>query len=106
LFCGPGQYQDGTPSIPLLVLQHAVNTQALHDTFQSVFNDENPAFIEALAGHIARIPGIQQLKFQPILRNRTVGRDTIPRIRRNRVPALYFADPWGYEGVSIDMIEA
>ena len=104
LFCGPGQYQDGTPSIPLLVLQHAVDTPALHDTFQSVFNDENPLFVETLAGHIACIPSIEQLKFKPVLRNRTVGRDTIPRIRRNHVPTLYFADPWGYEGVSYNRI--
>jgi three-Cys-motif partner protein len=106
LFCGPGQYRDGSPSIPLLVLQHAVDTPPLHDSFQAVFNDENPAFMADLATHIARIPGIEQLKFKPVLRNRTVGRDTIPRIGRNHVPTLYFADPWGYEGVSIDMIEA
>jgi three-Cys-motif partner protein len=106
LFCGPGQYRDGTPSIPLLIVEHAVNTPSLHDTLQTVFNDENPAFVAALRAHIARIPGIERLKYKPVLRNRTVGRDTIHRVRRNDVPTLYFADPWGYEGVSIDLIEA
>ena len=106
MFCGPGQYRDGTPSIPLLVLQHVVDTPALHETLQTVFNDENADFVQALETHIARIPGIDRLKFKPVLRNRSVSRDTISRIRRNQVPTLYFADPWGYEGVSIDMIEA
>jgi hypothetical protein len=26
--------------------------------------------------------------------------------KRIDVPTLFFADPWGYEGVSIDLIEA
>jgi three-Cys-motif partner protein len=106
LFCGPGRYQDGTPSIPLLILQHAVDTPALHDTLQTVFNDENPAFVETLRDHIGHIPGIERLKYQPVLRSRTIGRDTTARVKRNNVPALYFADPWGYEGISIDLIEA
>lgn len=29
LFSGPGQYHDGAPSIPLLVLRHAIDTPAL-----------------------------------------------------------------------------
>jgi three-Cys-motif partner protein len=106
LFCGPGQYNDGTRSIPLLVLEHAINSPALSETLQTVFNDENADFIKTLEGHIAHIPGIERLRHQPILRNRIVGRDIIPRIKQIDVPTLFFADPWGYQGVSIDLIEA
>jgi three-Cys-motif partner protein len=106
LFSGPGQYQDGTNSIPLLILEHAINTPALCEHLQTVFNDENPDFVKTLEGHIARLPGIERLKHPPQLRNRSVGRDIIPRVKDIKVPTLFFADPWGYEGVSVDLIEA
>ena len=106
LFSGPGQYEDGTPSIPLLVLQHLTNTPALRDYFQTVFNDKNTDYIETLEPRIAQLPGIDRLRHQPKLRNRTIGRDIIPHIKRVDVPTLFFADPFGYEGVSIDLIDA
>jgi hypothetical protein len=34
-FSGPGQYADGTPSIPLLALEHAVNTPSLCEHLQT-----------------------------------------------------------------------
>jgi three-Cys-motif partner protein len=106
LMCGPGQYLDGTPSIPLLILEHAINTPVLCEYLQTVFNDENPDFVKALEGHIAQLPGIERLKYPPQLRNRRVGRDIIPRVKDIKIPTLFFADPWGYEGVSVDLIEA
>lgn len=41
LFCGPGQYEDGTPSIPLLILEHVIDTPVLCEHLQPVFNDKN-----------------------------------------------------------------
>src|SRR5260221_2671123 len=106
LFCGPGKYHDGTSSIPLLVLEHAINTPTLCENLQTVFNDQNSDCIEALEKRIQHLPGIQRLRYQPKFRNRTVARDIIPRIKQIDVPTLFFADPWGYQGVSIDLIEA
>jgi three-Cys-motif partner protein len=106
LFCGPGAYEDGTPSIPLLVLEHAINTPLLREHLQTVFNDENQEFVKALEARIAELPGIERLKYPPQFRKRSIGRDIIPRIKANKVPTLFFADPWGYEGVSVDLIEA
>jgi three-Cys-motif partner protein len=106
LFCGPGRYVDGTRSTPLLVLDHTIKTPALRDTVQIVYNDENPDFINELEAHVTETPGIESLRYKPVLRSRTVGRDIIPFIQRIKVPTLFFADPWGYQGVSIDLIEA
>ena len=106
LFCGPGQYEDGTPSIPLLILEHAINTPALCEHLQTVFNDKNKDYVKALEARIAQLPGIERLRHQPKFRNRTIGRDIIPSIKRINVPTLFFADPLGYQGVSIDLIEA
>ena len=106
LFSGPGEYADGTPSIPLLILEHAINTPALCEHLQTVFNDKNEDYIEALKARIAQLPGIERLHHQPKFRNRAIGRDIIPSIKRISVPTLFFADPFGYQGVSIDLIEA
>lgn len=105
LFCGPGQYWDGTPSTPLLILEHIVKTPALRDTVQMVLNDENADFIKILETHITEFPDVGSLRYKPILRNRAVGLDIIPRIKQIDVPSLFFADPWGYKGISIELIE-
>jgi hypothetical protein len=88
----------------LLVLQHAIATPSLHNTLQTVFNDENPRFATKLHQHIAALPGIELLHYRPIIRNRSIGPDIIPLIAKINVPTLFFADPWGYQGVSIDLI--
>lgn len=106
LFCGPGTYRDGTPSIPLLVIQHAIETPALHGTLQTVFNDENQESVTILEKAIRQLPGIEKLKHQPVFRRGKIGREIIPRIAAINVPTLFFADPWGYSGVSMDLIQA
>jgi three-Cys-motif partner protein len=106
LFCGPGEYNDGTRSTPLLVLDHTIATANLRENVQLVFNDENRGFIKKLEKHIADTPGVETLRYKPALRNRVVDRSIIPHLQKVEVPTMYFADPWGYQGVSINLIKA
>ena len=106
LFSGPGRYRDGTPSTPLLILQHAIDTPALHSTLHTEFNDENPQTVAALKSAVAALPGIERLKHRPVFCNRKIERDIIPQLAAATLPTLYFADPWGYAGISIDLIKA
>jgi three-Cys-motif partner protein len=106
LFCGPGLYKDGTRSTPLLVLDHVISTPGLPETVQILLNDENPNFVETLEKEIARTPGVETLRYKPQFRTRAIGRDVISQIERTKVPTLFFADPWGYKGISIDLIKA
>jgi len=106
LFSGPGKYEDGTPSTPLLILEHAIATPALHNTLRILFNDEDADHINALKRHIAALPGIEHLKHYPKFYTRSIGRESIARIKRINAPTLFFADPFGYEGISIDLIAA
>lgn len=106
LFCGPGRYRDGSPSTPLLILEHVVNTASLRDTTQLFFNDENADFIETLKCEVSKCPGVEKLKHQPVFRTKSIGREIISKIRQVKVPTLFFADPWGYSGISIDLIDA
>jgi three-Cys-motif partner protein len=106
LFCGPGRYLDGTPSTPLLILDHVLKTAALGKVTQLFFNDENAEFIEALKKEVANFPGVETLKHEPVFRTKSIGREIIPKIKQVKVPTLFFADPWGYAGISVDLIEA
>jgi three-Cys-motif partner protein len=106
LFSGPGRYRDGTPSTPLLILDHVVNTPVLRDVTQLFFNDEEPEFVEALKKEVADFPGIETLRYKPVFRAKSIDRGIIPKIREVKVPTLFFADPWGYAGISVDLIEA
>ncbi|MGI8960792.1 MAG: three-Cys-motif partner protein TcmP [Bryobacteraceae bacterium] len=106
LYSGPGSYRDGTRSTPLLVLDHIIKTPALRDAVELVFNDENSDFLSELEKHISETPDAETLRYKPVFRNRVVGRDIVPLIEQIDVPTLFFADPWGYQGVSMDLVEA
>lgn len=106
LFSGPGRYGDGSPSTPLLILDHVVKTPALHEVTQLFFNDEKEVFINRLKDEVTKFPGVESLKHKPVFRSRTINREIIPKIQGTKVPTLFFADPWGYKGISVDLIEA
>lgn len=106
LFCGPGRYRDGSPSTPLLILDHVVKTTGLREVTQLFFNDEVPEFIETLEKEVANFPGVETLKYAPVFRTKTIGQGIIRKIQTVKVPTLFFADAWGYAGISVDLIEA
>ncbi len=106
LFCGPGRYRDGSPSTPLLILDHVIKTPALREVTQLFFNDEDDEFVKTLEIEVAKFPGVESLKHPPVFRNRAINREIISKIEKIKVPTLFFADPWGYKGISIDLIAA
>lgn len=106
LFCGPGRYRDGSPSTPLLILDHVIKTPGLREMTQLFFNDENAEYVETLKSEVSKYTGVELLKYEPVYGNKVINRDIIPKIERTRVPTLFFADPWGYAGISVDLIAA
>lgn len=41
LFAGPGRYNDGTPSTPVIVLQKAIKDSELREMLVTLFNDKD-----------------------------------------------------------------
>lgn len=107
LFAGPGRYQDGQLSTPLLVLQQAIDDKEMGQRLVTVFNDKDEKNIATLQDAIDSLPGIEKLKHQPIIWNFEVG-ENIAEIfeKMNLVPTLFFVDPWGYKGLSLRLIDA
>jgi three-Cys-motif partner protein len=69
LFCGPGRYEDGTESTPLLVLRKAIQRPDIREALRIVFNDICKEHIETLKSEIAKLPGISELRYPPQVLN-------------------------------------
>ena len=105
LFSGPGRYKDGSASVPLLVLENAINDPLLKDRLVTIFNDGDANNSKTLIEEIAKIPGIADLKFQPQIMNEIVGQEIIDQLTSgSMIPTLSFIDPWGYKGLSLRLI--
>lgn len=105
LFAGPGVYHDGTKSTPILILERAIQESDMRDMLVVLFNDANPDHAGSLKRAIDSLPGIRSMKYPPAVSSDEVDigfeklfKDT------SLVPTLLFLDPWGYKGVSIELI--
>jgi len=107
LFAGPGRYDDGTISTPLMVLKTAIDTPELHDILVTVFNDKDTVFASRLRKEISALPGIESLRFNPQVCCEQVGSGIVACFEQLRmVPTLMFVDPWGYKGLSLRLVQA
>lgn len=107
LFAGPGRFEDGQASTPLWVLETALESHRLCKHLVTIFNDKNPEFSSRLQDEILSMPGVERLANQPQVTNIAVGAELTDLFRGLRlIPTLFFIDPWGYKGLSIDLIGA
>jgi three-Cys-motif partner protein len=107
LFAGPGRYKDGTKSTPLLVLQKAIQDHDMCEMLVTVFNDKNEDHSYSLQQSINALPGIEKLKYKPTVRNYEVGNEVVAIFSQMRlVPTLFFVDPWGYKGLTLQLINS
>lgn len=105
LFSGPGKYNDGTKSTPLVIIEEALKDQNLRNMLVMIFNDIDSNSIRSLKESIDKMPGIESLKFQPRIYNKEVNEDILRDLNKIlSVPTLFFVDPWGYKGVSRGLV--
>jgi three-Cys-motif partner protein len=105
LFAGPGRYRDGTRSTPILLLNKAIEDPDMRQMLVTMFNDANEDFSRSLEKAIYSLPGIEELKYPPEVYNFEVGEEIARKFDEMRlVPTLFFIDPWGYKGLSLDLI--
>ncbi len=103
LYSGPGVYADGSFSTPLLILQQAIEDDYLRNKLLAIFNDGDPQLAAALRMNIARLPNIDRLQNEPKVYEYDVP-EMVIRLAPS-TPTLLFADPWGYKGLSVDLID-
>lgn len=107
LFAGPGRYQDGTKSTPLLVLETAIKENDLSNMLVTIFNDKDEDNSRSLETSVKTLPGIGKLKHAPQIYNNEIGSQIVEQFERMRlIPTLFFVDPWGYKGLSLRLVNS
>ena len=107
LFAGPGRYEDGSESTPLMVLRRALRDEGLRAKLVTIFNDRNRAHIRRLRHCIAELPGIESLRYAPVLLDQEIGQRQAKQLAATKLaPTLLFADPCGLKGLSRELIAA
>ena len=106
-FSGPGKYEDGADSTPLLILKAALTNQDMTDMLVTIFNDKNPENVEKLEKEINEIENISRLKYKPVLMKDNIGKGIVEQMKESElIPSLIFIDPFGYKGLSLDLISS
>jgi three-Cys-motif partner protein len=107
LFAGPGRYEDGAISTPLRVLKKAIGDTVLSKRLVTIFNDKDEANIRSLKEAISELPNISNLKYEPVFWNEEIGDEIAKDIARTKkIPVLAFIDPWGYKGLSLNLVNS
>jgi len=107
LFAGPGRYADGTKSTPLLVLEKAIENPEMCNKLSTIFSDKEIKNAESLEREIKKLGGIEKLKNPPQVYVDEVDNKMTELLQStNLIPTLTFLDPWGYKGLTLDLIHS
>ncbi|REJ50414.1 MAG: hypothetical protein DWQ53_01825 [Microcystis flos-aquae DF17] len=107
LFAGAGRYKDGSKSTPVKVLETAIADTDMRNMLVSIFNDADVEKVNSLQQAIDSIPGIENLKYRPQISKYEVGEDIVKIFQSMKlVPTLLFVDPWGYKGLSLQLVNS
>ena len=105
LFAGPGTYDDGTDSTPVRVASKAIECSKFSPYIECIFNDAAPDKARKLERALANLPSVEALRYRPRISVHEIV-DGIPGALQARlsVPHLAFIDPFGYKGLTSDLI--
>jgi len=107
LFAEPGRYGDGTTSTPIRILEQAIADPDMSRMLVSIFNDKDEANTQSLESAIGSLAGVEGLKHRPKVYNQDVGTEIIKLFEPMQgIPTLFFIDPWGYKGLSLQLVNA
>lgn len=106
LFAGPGKYEDGKPSTPLMIAQKCYQNENLRDSVRFIFNDMK--YRDQLEANFLKEFPKGSFRHIPFFADRVVGEnDKVDKFleknthegKYNEYPSLLFIDPFGYKGI-------
>ena len=106
LFCGPGRYEDGNSSTPIVLLDiiDDFKSDDVRNRLKIVFNVHDAKLIEKLRNNISGHPVLSKMKYPPEILNLSAAEVDLSRYTRERNPIFSFVDPWGYKDVSVSQV--
>ncbi len=106
LFAGRGYYEDGTESTPILILKKTIENPKISQKLIGEFNDKEVKFIDLLEKRVQQLKKINVLAYPPKFTSIAVSKEIVSQYEsRSLPPTFFFLDPWGYKGVSLDLIK-
>ncbi len=87
-------------------MERAIANPDMQQMLITIFNDIDSNHTQSLQEAIASLDGINTLKHKPIVLNIEVGSEIISVFKQIRCPILSFIDPWGYKGLSLELISS
>ncbi len=111
LFSGCGQYEDGTKSTPIKIIEAVLQADYLRDNLILRFNDNEPEMIERLKIHVAALPGIASLRNKiGYTTHDAESPEVLSWFTKNhqglRLPMVVFIDPFGYKEISRELLRS
>jgi three-Cys-motif partner protein len=107
LFAGPGRFDDGKVSTPIRLLELAASHPKIAKRLVARLNDRDNAHCESLQCLIDDSLSLKQLTHRPVVTCSDAVSSSIDLLRQLRgIPTLAFIDPWGYKGLSRELIDA
>ena len=107
LFAGPGRYEDGSASTPLMVLEKAVANPKVSAGLVSIFNDKDSNHTRTLRAEIDAMPGKSNLKYDPQINEGEVSLSVADYFESAKlIPTFSFIDPFGYKGLSWALVRS
>ncbi len=105
LFSGPGSYEDGARSTPLLITEEVVRRQRLRDGVRMFFNDISSSLTNSLRQEVNALPGIETLRHAPQYKSEEASIALIDSLGLSReIPQFYFLDQFGWADITPALI--
>ena len=111
LFSGPGVYEDGNLSTPMLIAKQCFNDPFLKKKVRFLFNDK--VHSKQLEKNFSEKFPLGSFEKHPRFGDKTIGEDekineflkkSTHLGKRNEAPALLFIDPFGYKGIETNVL--
>lgn len=106
LFAGPGIYEHGEESIPILICKQVVADERLRTSVKLWFNEGDEGNFKKLQANLGTVQGITSLTHKPKVTPFVISKEFAPKLSGMRTPSFIFADPCGYNGLSLGLIAA
>ena len=104
LFAGPGLYDNGEKSVPIVVCEKVAADERLQRFVKLWFNEGDSELAAKLERNIRAVEGISRVRYR--VTNKVISSDLAPRLAKASAPTFIFADPCGYKGLSLRLISS
>lgn len=108
LYCGRGTYDDGSTSTPVELFDKIAAHPRLPSLLRMLFNDHRSKFVYDLRDTLMAHDGWSSMRVKPQFSHGEVDESMVKelRSRRPKVPTFAFIDPFGYKGLTKDLIRS